>query len=112
MLKTEKATYSRIALEAEEKQLKGIRLTVRQKAGHYTLYYNLKQACEWLEDNAGNPAAFYSYHLEQYKDRLYHHFKSTTKAELSRLARLAKKELLETVQAIFQYGEQGSVNII
>ena len=50
MLKTEKATYSRTALEAGEKQLKGIRLTVRQKAGHYTLYYNLKQACEWLEE--------------------------------------------------------------
>lgn len=112
MLKTEKATYSKSALEAGEKQLKGIRLTVRQKAGHYTLCHELKQACEWLEDYAGNPAAFYSCHLEQYKDHLYHHYKTTTKAELSKLARLAKKELLEIIQSIFQYGEQGSVNIV
>lgn len=112
MLKAEKATYSRTALESGIKQLKGIRLTVRQKAGHHALCYELKQVCEWLEDNAGNSAAFYSCYLEQYKDRLYRHYKTTTKAELSKLARLAKKELLEIIQSIFHYGEQGSVNIV
>lgn len=112
MLKMEKATYSRTALEEGLKQLKGIRLTVRLKAGHYTLYYNLKQVCEWLEDYAGNSAAFYSCHLEQYKDRLYHHYSDTTKAEFSRLARLSRNELSGIIHDIFQEGEQGNVNII
>lgn len=112
MIEFEKATYSRLALEEGLNKLKKIHLTVKRKNSHYALYPEIRNVKEWLEDNAGNPAAFYfPYHLSRYEKHLYNYYSSTTKAELDKLARLAKKELSEIIYSIFQGYENGDLNI-
>lgn len=108
----EKATYSRLSLNEGLKQLKAVHLTAARKNCYYPIYSNLKAANDFLEDHAGNYFAFYSYRLEEYKERLYNHFKDTTTADFSRLARLAKRDLIENVLAILREAEAGNVNLV
>ena len=112
MIKVEKATYSRLALNEGLKQIKAVRLTASRKACYYPIYSNLNSANNWLEDHAGNCFAFSCYHLEEYRDRLYKHYKETTKADFSRLARLAKRDMIENILSILREGEAGNVNIV
>lgn len=112
MLKIEKATYSRLALNEGMKQIKSVHLTAARKNCYYPIYSDLKAANNWLEDYGGNSAAFYCYQLEEYKDRLYNHFKETTAAEFARLARRAKRAMIDNINAIFRDGEAGSLNIV
>ena len=112
MIKPEKASYSRLALNEGLKQLKSVHLTTTRKNCHYPLFYELNKINEWLEDNAGNRFAFHCYYLEEYKDRLYNHYSDTTKKELSRLARLSKSDMINNIESIFQCGANGSVDIL
>lgn len=112
MIKTEKATYSRLALNEGLKQLKAVHLTASRKACYYPIFDSLKTVSEWLEDYAGNRAAFYCCRLEEYRDRLYRHYKETTKADFARLARLTKRDMTENILSILREGEAGNVNIV
>ncbi len=89
-----------------------VRLTARLKACYFPIYDSLKKVCEWLEDYGGNRHAFYCYRLEEYKDRLYNHYKETTKADFARLARLTKRDMTENILSILREGEAGNVNIV
>lgn len=108
MIKTEKATYSRLALNEGLKQLKAVHLTASRKACYYPIFDSLKTVSEWLEDYAGNRAAFYCCRLEEYRDRLYRHYKETTKADFARLARLTKRDMTENILSILREGEAGN----
>ena len=112
MLKFEKATYSRLALNEAMKQLKAVHITARWKSCYYPIYSDLNAINVWLEDHAGNSAAFHCYYLEEYKDRLYNHYKDTTAKQFSRLARLAKRDMIENIHSIFRDGKAGLLNII
>lgn len=112
MIKVEKATYSRLALNEGMKQIKAVRLTAARKDCYYPIYSDLQAANNWLEDYGGNRHAFYCYHLEEYRNRLYKHYKETTKADFSRLARLAKRDMIENILSILREGKAGNVNIV
>ena len=112
MIKTEKATYSLVALNEGLKQLQKVRLTARLKACYYPIFDSLKSISEWLEDYGGNCAAFYCCRLEEYRDRLYYHYNETTKADFARLARLTKRDMTENILSILHEGEAGNVNIV
>lgn len=112
MIKVEKATYSRLALNEGLKQLKAVHLTAARKNCYYPIYSDLNAINDWLEDNAGNRFAFSCYYLQEYRDRLYNHYKGTTKAGFARLARLAKREMIENILSILREGEAGNVNIV
>ncbi len=112
MKEFEKAAYSRLALNEGMKQIKAVRLTAPRKNCYYPIYSDLKAANNWLEDYAGNRHAFYCYQLEEYKDRLYNHYKETTAADFARLARRAKRAMMENINSIFRDGEAGSLDIV
>ena len=112
MIKVEKATYSRLALNEGLKQIKAVHLTATRKNCYYPIYSDLNAVNNWLEDNAGNRFAFSCYHLEEYRDRLYKHYKETTKADFARLARLAKRDMIENILSILRESEAGNVNIV
>ena len=78
MVKPEKAAYSRLALNEGLKQLKAVHLTAARKNCYYPIYSNLNEIKNWLEDYGGNRHAFYCYHLEEYRNRLYNQYKETT----------------------------------
>lgn len=109
MIKVEKATYSRLALNEGLKQLKAVHLTAARKNCYYPIYSDLNAVNDWLEDNAGNRFAFSCYYLQEYRDRLYKHYKETTKADF---ARLAKRDMIENILSILREGEAGNVNIV
>ena len=111
-MKFEKATYSKKSLNGGLRKLNDIRITATRKNSHYPIYYQLKEVNEWLQDNAGNTAYFYKpYQLERYREAVIVLYKSTTKVSLDKMARLAKKEMLEMIHLIFQDAECGNVNI-
>lgn len=112
MVKPEKAAYSRLALNEGLKQLKAVHLTAARKNCYYPIYSNLNEIKNWLEDYGGNRHAFYCYHLEEYRNRLYNHYKETTKSDFSRLARLSKMDMIENILSILREGEAGNVNIV
>lgn len=112
MIKSEKATYSRLALNEGLKQIKAVRLTAAWKNCYYPIYSDLQAANNWLENHAGNRFAFSCYRLQEYRDRLYNHYKETTKADFARLARLSKRDMTENILSIFREGEAGNVNIV
>ena len=116
MVKPEKAAYSRLALNEGLKQLKAVHLTAARKNSgpdcYYPIYSNLNEIKNWLEDYGGNRHAFYCYHLEEYRNRLYNHYKETTKSDFSRLARLSKRDMIENILSILREGEAGNVNIV
>lgn len=112
MIKTEKTTYSLVALNEGLTQLQEVRLTARLKACYYPIFDSLKSICEWLEDYGGNKHAFYCCRLEEYRNRLYNHYKETTKADFARLARLTKQDMTENILSILREGEAGNVNIV
>mgnify|MGYP007025203584 CR=1 FL=1 len=66
MIKTEKATYSLVALNEGLTQLQEVRLTARLKACYYPIFDSLKSICEWLEDYGGNKHAFYCCRLVEF----------------------------------------------
>lgn len=112
MMKFEKATYGRLALNEGLKQIKAVHLTAARKDCYYPIYSDLKSANNWLEDYAGNRHAFYCYQLEEYKDRLYNHYKETTATEFAKLARRAKRAMIENIGLIFKDWENGSLDIV
>ena len=89
-----------------------VNLTAARKNCYYPIYSNLNEIKNWLEDYGGNRHAFYCYHLEEYRNRLYSHYKETTKADFARLARLAKRDMTENILSIFREGEAGNVDIV
>ena len=93
MKEFEKAAYSRLALNEGMKQIKAVRLTAPRKNCYYPIYSDLKAANNWLEDYAGNRHAFYCY-------------------QLARLARRAKRAMMENINSIFRDGEAGSLDIV
>ena len=112
MIKSEKATYSLTALNEGLTQLEEVCLTARLKACYFPIYDSLKKVSEWLEDYGGNRHAFYCCRLEEYKNRLYNHYKETSKADFARLARLTKRDMTENILSILREGEDGNVNIV
>ena len=111
MIKIEKAAYGRLALNEGMKQLKSVHLTATRKNCYYPIYSNLNEIKNWLEDYGGNRHAFYCYRLEEYMDRLYNHYKETTKADFARLARLTKRDMIENILSILREGKAGNVDI-
>jgi len=111
-MKFEKATYSRRVLNEGLRKVKSINITAKIKGCHYSIYFALKDVTEWLQDNAGNSSYFYQpYYLEQYRDGI-NNFSSTTKKELDRQARLAKREIAGMIQSVLQDGKTGEVNLV
>ncbi|MCM1578723.1 MAG: hypothetical protein NC078_08010 [Ruminococcus sp.] len=106
----EKAAYNKAVLLKALAMTKAVAITARRKECHYPIYFELKRINEYLQDHSGNSCYFYSpYRLENYRNAVGNHYRTTTKKELDRMARLAKEEMKEMIQSIFRDAKEGSL---